>query len=184
MIGKLIAFVVPLGLDTFVVAAALGAAGLPRRQRLRVSLTMAGFETAMPLVGLGLGAPLGRAIGSAADYVAIGVLVAFGLYTLLFGGDDDDQHVAELRNRTAWSAVLLGLSISLDELAVGFSLGLLRLPIVAMIVLIAVQALVLSQAGLRLGARLSLSLRETAERIAGAALVALAVGLLVAKLTG
>ena len=37
----------------------------------------------MPLIGLALGAPLGAAIGGAADYVAIGVLLAFGLYTLL-----------------------------------------------------------------------------------------------------
>jgi putative Mn2+ efflux pump MntP len=37
----------------------------------------------MPLIGLALGAPLGHAIGKAADYIAIGVLLAFGLYLLL-----------------------------------------------------------------------------------------------------
>ncbi|MDQ6817620.1 MAG: manganese efflux pump, partial [Actinomycetota bacterium] len=77
---KLIALVLPLGLDTFAVAAALGVAGLAR-DRLRVSLVMASFEVAMPLLGLAVGAPLGRAIGAAADYIAIGALVAFGLYT-------------------------------------------------------------------------------------------------------
>lgn len=63
MIVKLIALV----LDTFAVAAALGVAGLDPRRRLRVSLLMAGFEAGMPLVGLALGAPLGHAVGSAAD---------------------------------------------------------------------------------------------------------------------
>jgi manganese efflux pump family protein len=37
----------------------------------------------------------------------------------------------------------LGLSISLDELAIGFTLGLARLPVVWVIVAIGVQALML-----------------------------------------
>jgi putative Mn2+ efflux pump MntP len=183
VIGKLIAFVVPLGLDTFVVAAALGVAGLPRRHRLRVSLTMTAFEGGMPLIGLGLGAPLGRAVGSAADYIAIAVLAGFGVYTLAIGDEDGDRLVGQLSHRTGWPLVLLGLSISMDELAIGFTLGLLRLPVLAVIILIAAQAFVISQAGLRLGTRVSEQAREAAERLAGAALIALAVGLLIEKMT-
>jgi putative Mn2+ efflux pump MntP len=48
--------------------------------------------------------------------------------------------------------LLLGLSISLDELAIGFSLGLLRLPAAPVIALIALQALIVTQLGLRLAA--------------------------------
>jgi putative Mn2+ efflux pump MntP len=44
----------------------------------------------MPLIGLALGAPLRHAIGATADYIAIGVLLAFGLYMLL-GSEDDEQ---------------------------------------------------------------------------------------------
>ncbi|MGI8802417.1 MAG: manganese efflux pump MntP [Solirubrobacteraceae bacterium] len=182
MVVTLVALVLPLGLDTFAVAAALGVAGLEPKRRLRVSLLMASFEAGMPLVGLGLGAPLGRAIGSAADYVAIGVLVAFGLYTLFAGDDDDEEKVGKLAAATGWGSVLLGLSISLDELAIGFTLGLLHLPVVLVIALIGAQALILSQLGLRLGARVTSRLREGAERLAGLALTALGVGLLVQKL--
>ena len=52
---KLIALVLPLGLDTFGVALALGIAGLPGDQRVRVALSFASFEAAMPLVGVALG---------------------------------------------------------------------------------------------------------------------------------
>ncbi len=119
MIVKLIALVLPLGLDTFAVAAALGVAGLDPRRRLRVSLLMAGFEAGMPLVGLALGAPLGHAVGSAADYIAIGVLLAFGLYALV-ARDNDEEDIGKLASATGWGAIALGVSISLDELAIGF----------------------------------------------------------------
>jgi len=110
MVIKLIALVLPLGLDTFAVAAALGVSRLDPKRRLRVSLLMASFEAGMPLIGLALGAPLGDAIGAAADYIAIGVLLAFGLYTLL-ARDDDEENVDKLATATGWGAVLLGVSI-------------------------------------------------------------------------
>lgn len=182
MIAKLIALVLPLGLDTFAVAAALGMAGLPRRRRLPISLLFTAFEGGMPIVGLALGAPLGRAIGSSADYVAIVVLIGFGLYTLLNDDDDETEGFADLAERGARATVLLGLSISLDELAIGFTLGLLRVPVTVVIIAIAAQAFVVTQLGLRLGARLSPRGRESAERLAGLALSALGVTLLVEKL--
>ena len=42
----------PLALDTFALAAALGVAGLQRRDRLRVSLVFTAFEAGMPIAGL------------------------------------------------------------------------------------------------------------------------------------
>ena len=50
--------------------------------------------------------------------------------------------------------------------------------------MIAVQAFVLSQLGMRLGGRVGERFRERAERAAGAALTLLGVGLLIAKLAG
>ena len=181
MIAKLIALVVPLGLDTFAVCCALGMAGIPPARRSRVTLLMVAFEAGMPLVGVAIGAPLGHAIGEMADYLAIGVLALFGAHTLL--SEDDEERSAELLVASGWKAAALGVSISLDELAVGFTLGLLRLPVVIVIVAIAAQTLVVTQLGMRLGARLGGRVRERAEQLAGVALVALACVLLVEKLT-
>jgi manganese efflux pump family protein len=56
---KLLAFVLPLGLDSFAVAAAIGAAGpVTRPARLRISLIFVIFEAGMPLVGLAAGTAL------------------------------------------------------------------------------------------------------------------------------
>jgi putative Mn2+ efflux pump MntP len=125
---------------------------------------------------------LGQAIGGGADYVAIGVLLAFGVYTLFSSEQREEERLAELAQMRGPGALLLGISISLDELAIGFTLGLLRLPAGLVIALIALQAFILTQLGLRLGSRLSTRLRETAERLAGVALTALAVVLLAEKL--
>lgn len=182
MAAKLIALVIPLGLDTFAVAAALGMLGATPATRLRVSILFPAFEAAMPLIGLALGAPLGHAIGNSADYIAIGVLLAFGFYTLLGPDEQDEKTVRRLADTHGPGVLLLGLSISLDELAIGFTLGLLRLPAALVIALIALQALILTQLGLRLGHRLSDRLREAAERLAGLALTTLAIVLLAEKL--
>jgi putative Mn2+ efflux pump MntP len=180
--AKLLALVLPLGLDAFAVAAALGIAGLPQRHRLRISLLFTAFEGGMPIIGLALGAPLGRAIGSSADYIAIAVLIGFGLYTLLGQEDDETEGIANLTERRALGTLLLGLSISIDELAIGFTLGLLRVPVIAVVIAIAAQAFVVTQLGLRLGTRLSHGARQNAERLAGLALTTLGAILLTEKL--
>jgi manganese efflux pump family protein len=56
---KLLAFTLPLCLDTFAVAfAVLGEMRLSRVQRMRVIVLLIAFEAGMPLVGMALGAPL------------------------------------------------------------------------------------------------------------------------------
>jgi manganese efflux pump family protein len=182
MLIRIVALVLPLGLDTFAVAAALGASGVAPSERRRVSLLFTVFETGMPLIGVALGAPLGRAIGSAADYVAVAVLISFGAYTLLRDEGDEEARIRRWRQARGPSAILLGISISLDELAIGFTLGLLRVPVIAVIALIAVQTFIVTQLGLRLGTRLSERFREGAERLAGVALIALGAFLLAEQL--
>jgi manganese efflux pump family protein len=179
----LVALVLPLSLDTFAVSAALGVAGLPPERRLRVSLLMTGFEVAMPIAGLLVGGLAGQFLGRFADYVAIAVLAGLGLWILRPGGEDGEEERLALLGRTSGLAAIgLGLSISLDEVALGVSLGLLRLPVVPVLVLIGVQALAASQLGLRLGARIGESNRERAEKAAGLILLLLAAFLLVVHL--
>jgi putative Mn2+ efflux pump MntP len=179
---KLILFVLPLGLDTFAVSAALGMRGLPARKRLRVSLLMSGFEMAMPVVGLLLGRALGTLVGNTADYVAIGVLGLLGAWMLVHEDEDESEKVGQVASGQGLALLALGVSISLDELAIGFTIGLLHLALWLAIILIGTQAFVFAQVGLRLGAHLNETLRERAEQLAGLALVGLAVLLVVEKL--
>lgn len=180
--AKIAALVLPLAVDTFVVSATLGLGGPRGSRRYRLGALFALFEGGMPMVGLLLGAPLGRAIGDAADYLAGAILVAFGVHAMLQDEDGEETRVAALAAQQGWRVVALGLAVSLDELAIGFSLGLLRLPVAPVLVLIALQAFLVSQLGLALGSHITARVREAAERIAAVAFVALGVALVTIRL--
>jgi putative Mn2+ efflux pump MntP len=81
--------------------------GLAANQRLKLSLVFASFEGATPAVGL----------------LAGGLLVAYGLYTGLARKDDEAGPANTLVTAHGAALVLLGLSVSLDELALGSPSG-------------------------------------------------------------
>ncbi|MBW0009806.1 MAG: manganese efflux pump, partial [Pseudonocardiales bacterium] len=145
---SLLLFALPLGVDTFAIAAAVSASRPIGSTRWRISAVFVLCEGGMPLVGLALGASIGQTVGSIAGYLSGGLLVLLGGY-LWWAGDDDDE-VAKARKLTGaqgLALVGLALSISLDELAIGFSLGVgAEATVPATIVaVIAIQTLVVSQ---------------------------------------
>jgi putative Mn2+ efflux pump MntP len=181
-VWKLVAFVLPLAVDSFAVAALPGTGGVTATQRRRVTAVFVAFEAGMPLIGLALGAPLARVIGGAADYVVGAALIGLGAWMLLSGDEEGEvQAAGRLASASGWALVGLGASISLDELAIGFTLGLVHLPTVPVVIAIAVQTYVVAQLGLRLGARVGDELRENAERLVAVALVGLGIYVLVAR---
>ena len=174
----LLLFVLPLGLDTFAIAAAVGANWLLGWSRWRISAIFIAVEGGTPLIGLSLGSSAGHAVGSIAEYLSGGLLILLGGYLWWSHADheDKDNEAARARrliNARGLTLVGLALSISLDELAMGFSFGLganLAEP-TGVIAVIACQALVVSQLGLSLGARTSAGLRELLERLVGPILI-------------
>lgn len=179
---KLLAFVLPLGLDSFAVAAAIGAANVTTwRARLRISGIFVLFEGGMPLIGLGLGSALAHGIGDVANYLAAAAVIAIGAWMLTAGDrEHEEENASRILTSRGLALVALGISISLDELAIGFSIGLAHLSVTAVIVAIALQAFIAAQLGLAIGAKMSERLRERAEQIAGVALILLG-GYLIAE---
>ena len=176
---KLLAFVLPLGLDSFAVAAAIGASQVTTaRQRLRISLVFVIFEGGMPLIGLALGGALARGIGDVADYLAAVAVIGIGAWLLLAGGKDEEERASRVTSSHGLALVALGISISLDELAIGFSIGLAGVPVAAVVAAIALQALLAAQLGLAIGAKIGERWRERAEQAAGIALILLGAFLL------
>lgn len=177
---RLLAFVLPLGADSFAVAAALGAAGLTSAaERLRISAVFVAFQAGMPLIGVAVGGGLAAVIGRVADYAAAAAVIALGIFMLIHNDDSgDEQKASRLSNTHGLAILTLGISISLDEFAIGFSLGLVRLPVLSVIIAIGIVALIASQLGLALGSRISEHFRERAEKLAAIALILLGAYLL------
>jgi manganese efflux pump family protein len=178
---KVVALVVPLSLDTFAVCAALGVAGLSPVERRRVSILFPLLEGTAPLVGLGLGAAVGAAVGAAADYVAVAVLAVLGV-AMALEGEGEAESAGRIATARGAAIVALALTSAIDELAIGFAIGLLGLPLVPVLALIVAQSIAVTQLGMRLGARVAPRLRSAGERVAGIALVAIAAVLLIEKL--
>jgi len=176
---------ISLGLDTLAVAVGLGLAGLPRARWLRVGLTFALFEGLMPVVGLLVGQTLSSTLGAIATYAAALMLIVIGGLAIREALSDDDAPAVAAAPAFAGRQLLwMGLSVSLDELAVGFSLGVLHVAIGPALAYIAVQALAVTFMGLALGQRLGARLESRAELASGIVLALLGVGLLVEQVTG
>lgn len=179
-----------LGLDTLAVALSLGVAGLDRARWLRVGLTFALFEGLMPIVGLGIGQHLSGLLGAIATYTAAGILIVLGAFEIREALSEEAEE--ELRTNAeaalpgnSWRATIFrGLSVSLDELAIGFSLGVLHVPVGPALGYIAVQAFGLTFLGLWLGGRVGARLGERAELAAGVLLVLLGAALILSEATG
>lgn len=170
MLIKLIALTLPLSLDSFLICSAIGATRPSRRSRLKLSFTFALFEGGMPLIGLLAGSLLGRGLGSAAEYLAGGILITFGLYSLIFS-KKEDKNSKSLASASGLTLVGLGLGISLDSLAIGFSYGLLKIPAILATIVIVVQTLLATELGFTIGKRLPEKLRVYGEFLASAVLV-------------
>jgi manganese efflux pump family protein len=117
---------VVVGSNNFAAALTLGALGQVRR-RLRIAAVFGAIEFVVPLIGLWIGAAAADLIGSQARWIAAALLIGVGILAIVSGlrhRRDDERFV---RLATSWGGlVLLAAGLSLDNLVVGFSLGLTR----------------------------------------------------------
>jgi putative Mn2+ efflux pump MntP len=183
---KLLVFILPLGLDSFAVATAIGTAQATASQRLRISLILVIFEGGMPLIGLGLGSVLAHGIGVAAGYLAAIIVSGIGAWMLLSDEQDEEVKASRITASRGLALMGLGIGISVDELAIGFSIGLTRLPVTSVtsvIAAIALQAFTAAQLGLITGAKVAERWRERTERLAGITLIVLGAYLIAEQLT-
>ena len=172
-----------IGLDNFGASMGIGlSSGLSQRLRLRIALVFGVFETLMPLLGLLLGQGLADHLGGHANVIGGLLLVLTGLYfvmsTLL-----KHEEITPVDLEPQWGKLLLaGLSISIDNLIVGFSLGTRQVPLAAAVITIGICSVSLSLLGLELGNRAGQKLGAYGEQIGGVVLIlvgiAIATGLL------
>lgn len=142
---------VVIGSNNLAVALALGALG-QAKHRFRVMLVFGVFEFVMPLLGIGLGVTAARAIGLPMDIVGTVLLIALGLLVVIGGFRNRSQDEKLMKHATQWRGlVFLALALSIDNVVVGFSLGLNRADPLAVATTIACFSVLFTWIGMKLG---------------------------------
>ncbi|ACV59231.1 manganese efflux pump MntP [Alicyclobacillus acidocaldarius] len=174
MLTQLLLIGLGIGLDNGLAAVGLGASGLTRRAQWRVALIFAVFEAWMPVLGIWIGREVASVLGQSAHIVGIAILALLGLYSLFKRHEEEDEMEAVQRAR-GLQIVLLAIALSIDNLTVGFSLGMMRAPLAFAGVVFGTVSFLLTIAGLEAGRFLASRLEHLpAERLTGLVLLAVA----------
>ncbi len=167
---------ISVGMSNFAGSIGIGISGIDGRTRLRVGVAFGLFEAVMPLVGLLIGATLAGTLGSFGRYVGAALLVATGAWTIWQGRGTEvkaERHQG-MDNRTL---LLTAVALSLDNLVVGFALGVYRINLLVAAVTMGVVSVGMSLVGLELGSRLGERVEGYAEEIGGGILVLVGIAL-------
>jgi putative Mn2+ efflux pump MntP len=156
------------GLSNFGGAVGLGVLPISTRQRLEILGTFVAMEVLMPAIGLVIGSRVSGVIGSKANFFAGLVLIGIGAYTL-WETRKETHNLEEAASRK--TIILLAVALSLDNLVVGFGLGLLNAPVLVAAGFMGICSLVLTVIGLELGRRLGKLVGERSELFSGVVLV-------------
>ena len=164
---------VAIGLNNFAVSLALGALGQEPR-RWRIASVFFVFEFTIPLVGLAIGSVVADTLAGAGRWTGAGLLVFLGLIALKPSGRGGPDRERLARAVTSWKG-LAGLSagLSIDNLVIGFALGLDGAEPLLVATVIAVSSTLFALLGLRLGRFGSEVAERGAQIIAGGLLVLL-----------
>ncbi|MCK8828030.1 manganese efflux pump MntP family protein [Natroniella acetigena] len=157
---------IALGMDTLPLSIGVGIGGVNKDQALKFSLLVGVLHITLPLFGLYIGGLLGSYLGEIADYIGAAVLILLGVH-MIYEELKEEQLEIKLEGTGFF---LLPLSVSLDALAVGFSLGALGAEIYQIAIYFGAVALAMTTIGLTLGDRLG-SVIKRAGLVGGAILI-------------
>lgn len=165
---------VVIGFNNFATALALGAIGQEKRL-WRILTVFAVFEFNVPLIGLWLGQNAAKSFMDASSWLGTVLLAALGILTLVQSARDTRDQKRLAARITSWRGLIfLSAGLSLDNLVIGFSLGLRGMPALLLATTVMVFSVTFAWIGLKLGGRSRRSYENVTEAIAGVLLLALA----------
>ena len=176
---------VSLALDAFAVSVSCGISvpGFGPRQAVKMGAWFGAFQFLMPLIGYLAGSTFVRYIESVDHWIAFGLLAFIGgkmVYECIRPGEEE-----QVANPTATGKLLvLAVATSIDALAVGISLAILRANIWVCSGWIGIITFTLSALGVRLGKKLGDKFQRSAGLLGGLVLICIGIKILVEHLTG
>lgn len=184
----LILVAIVLGADAFSLSMGMGIRGVTRRYELRFSALVGIFHVLMPLLGLSLGLAAGKLLGVWAGRVGAVILAYIGLemlwkayrelkpQALSFSAAKSSFITNQSTFNDGWaSLLLLTVSVSIDALTVGFSLGTVKAPILFTVLIMGLVAGSMTMLGFKGGKLFSRVIGSYSQAIGGLVLLALAI---------
>lgn len=170
-------------MDAFAVALCTGATGrrIWFRPGFRLSFHFGLFQFMMPIIGWTAGMTFVRFIEGYDHWIAFGLLAYVGgkmVKESFDKGDDLEEGVDPTRK---WSLVMLAVATSIDALAVGLSMAMLKVPIFYPSIVIGLVAAGMTALGLALGCRLN-TWGKRMELVGGLVLIGIGVRILISHI--
>ena len=176
---ELLLISVGLAMDAFAVSVGKGM----KLKRVRLSHALnagvwfGGFQALMPVIGYFVGRSFAEYVVNVDHWIAFGLLTLIGLNMIreTIWGDDEDQD-GDFSFRTM---LLMAIATSIDALAVGISMAFLDVDIWISVGVIGIVTLLISGAGVYLGAAFGSRLGSKAGIIGGIILIAIGIKIVV-----
>ena len=166
-----------VGLGNFAASVAIGIGGVSKSLRLKIAVIFGLFETGMPIIGLIIGHKTAQSLGGHANLIGGFLLGLTGVYLIVSSlKRTDDKKVSQASH--GWGKLLIaGLSLSIDNLIVGFGLGTHHQSLLLAAIVIGVTSVSLALLGLEIGNKLNSKAEEYSELLSG--LILIIVGILI-----
>jgi len=172
-----------LAADAFAVSVGAGSTGTTQvpRSMFRLSFHFGFFQFLMPIVGWLAGMGIERYVQSFDHWLACVLLIWVAIHMIQSARADDGNNMQKDPSRGI-TLVILSVATSIDALAIGLSLALLRISIWYPAVVIGVVTGVTSFIGILLGQRFSKKLGKQAGIIGGVILIIIGIRILLVHL--
>ncbi|MNT23081.1 putative manganese efflux pump MntP [compost metagenome] len=183
---SLLALAIGFAMDAFAVSISIGLA-IPKvtiGRLLRPALLFGGFQALMPVIGWLAGQTITRFEWVAAydHWIAFVLLAGLGVKMIYEARFLPDEPAREGDPTVSFTLVVLAIATSLDALAGGMSLALLRVTILGPALVIGLVAGLFTMAGVYMGRRVGHHLGSKVEIVGGLALIAIGTRILIEHL--
>jgi putative Mn2+ efflux pump MntP len=179
---KILAIAVALAMDAFAVSIATGVnlKNVNSRQLFRLSWHFGLFQAFMPIIGWSAGLTIRSYIEHYDHWISFGLLTVVGVHMIKEAFQDGKAEKPIKDYTKGMTLVMLSVATSIDALAVGFGLSLLKISIWMPALIIGIVAGTFTLIGMRIGERIVAAKRLSlyAEIIGGVVLISIGLNIL------
>jgi putative Mn2+ efflux pump MntP len=174
---------VGLAMDAFAVSVSAGVKKEIRSFRpvFRLSFHFGLFQFMMPIIGWLVGFYIQSYIENFDHWIAFGLLAFIG-GRMIYSSLDKDNDTAKNNPSKGMNLIILSVATSIDALAVGFSLAIVKVDIWYPSLLIGIITAIISLIGLEVGYRLGLKFGKKMEIAGGVVLILIGLKILLEHL--